>query len=152
MKTSTKLLIVLFACLPLSMVAYAYLLKQQFNEGNFYQNINQNQPNYIFKSLPPFKHVVVDGNLYIVDESPLTRDPKIKIANDFTGTRTISIQYNQLIEFTTTKKEIGYNVLANFENIVKTKIKNDTLYISLFKLISRNAKFETYIKTENDED
>lgn len=73
MKTSTKLIIALFATVPLCIVAYGYLLKQQFKAGNFAQNIYHSSPNYTFKALPPFEHVVVDGNLFTTNENPLTK-------------------------------------------------------------------------------
>lgn len=151
MKTSTKLLIVLLLSVPLSMFAYGYLLKQQFNEGNFYTKVNADHPKYVFKSLASFKNVVVDGNLYLVYESSLTRKPNVKIEH-FIGTRTTAIGNGQLIEFTNTQKEIGYSVLAGYEDIVKTKIKNDTLFISLFKFNGKGINIDqnlTFLSINN---
>lgn len=133
MKTSTKLLIALLLCIPLSMAVYGYLLKQQFDAGNFFQDISSNKFTYVFKTLPPFKHVVVDGLLYVVDESLLTRNQKVKTEH-FVGTRTTAIGGDYLIEFTDIEKENGYSILSQYEDFIKTKIKSDTLYISLFKL------------------
>ncbi len=131
MKTSTKLLSVLFACLLLSMVAYGYLLKQQFNKGIFFKNIYEYHSDYVFTAAT-FKHVVVDGNLFLTVENPLTQDPKkIETKNE---TRSTYVLMNKVVEFTATQNETGYSVLNRYKDIVKTRIQNDTLYISFFKL------------------
>src|SRR5690606_2731196 len=113
MKTSTKLLIALFACVPLSMVAYGYLLKQQFDAGNFVQNIYLHHPKYTFKALPTFKHLVIDGNLYVMRESDLTRSANqpIKHRNGI-----LSIQWNATVLFTGSQEENSYKVLAGYED------------------------------------
>src|SRR5690606_17628772 len=107
-----------------------YLLKQQFDAGNFVTNVYSYHPKYTFKPLPAFKHLVIDGNLYVMRERDITRsiDQPVKHQNG-----TFSVQWNAPIEFTSSQKENGYNVLAGYEDIVKTKIQNDTLYISFFK-------------------
>lgn len=134
MKTSTKLLIVLFSCLPLSMVAYGYFLKQQFNAGNFYQEIYLQNKERVFKAIPAFNHLVIDGNLYVFEESSLTKKDTEHKKIHYPGSRTVSMRLESQVEITGTGKTPGLSILAKYQDIVKTKIGNDTLYISFFKL------------------
>jgi hypothetical protein len=130
MKTSTKLFIVLFACVPLSMSAYAYLLRQQFVKGIFFQ-IRQNHQKFTSISLPAFKNAVIDGNLYVMRESDLTKITPNTPEEYKNGI--LFIGWDAQIEFTGTQSTNSLKILEGYEDIVKTKIKNDTLYVSLFK-------------------
>lgn len=140
MKTSTKLLIVLFACIPLSMFAYSYLLKQEFTAGNFTQDIYKHKNTRIYKSIAPFKHLVIDGNLYVSEESSLTKSATQGKQKQFIGERILSIGWDapvEIIHHGIMKAE--YSVLPKYKDVIKTKIKNDTLYVSFFKKNGTNT-------------
>lgn len=139
MKTSTKLLIVLFACIPLSMFAYSFLLKQQFTAGNFTQDIYKHKNTRIYKSIAPFKHLVIDGNLYVSEESSLTKSATQGKQKQFIGERILSIGWDAPVEITHHGKKTEYSVLPKYKDVIKTKIKNDTLYVSFFKKNGTNT-------------
>ncbi len=121
------------------MVVYGYLLKQQFDSGNFVQNVYKQLPKYSFRALTPFRHVVVDGNLYIYSESPLTQ--KLDIIKKNQPADLAYVQWDKVFGFSGAQKEVGYSVLAGYEDIVKTKIKNDTLYVTFFKSNGEDLRY-----------
>ncbi|SDD40295.1 hypothetical protein SAMN05216464_101638 [Mucilaginibacter pineti] len=121
MKTSNKLLIIFFTCIPLSLLAYNTLLKQSYQAGNFvsefYPDINSN---YEEKNLPAFKHIVIDGLV----KSPNARTeqgqmPTVSIGNASTYPKSES-----------TQNRIG--IITQYADVLRTTVKNDTLFVSLF--------------------
>jgi hypothetical protein len=112
------------------MAAYAYLLRQQFVKGIFFQD-HQNHQKFTSIPLPAFKNAVIDGNLYVMRESDLTKITPNTPEEYKNGI--LSIGWNAQIEFSGTQSNNSLKILEGYENIVKTKIKNDTLYVSLFK-------------------
>ncbi len=118
MKTSTKLLIAFVAVIILSFISYNYLLKRQYAAGNFVQNHTADENTYVKINLPEFSYVVIDG-----------KQTGGK-GDSYTEYRTwmphMSIKNNDTI------KNNFVSVLSGYQDILQTKVKNDTLYVSFF--------------------
>lgn len=121
MKTSNKLLIIFFSCIPLSLLAYNALLKQEYNAGNFVSKFYPDgNSNYQETKLPAFKHVVINGLIKSPNiESYQFRMPVISISNTNSYPKGGSNQ-NRI------------RIISQYAEILKTAIKNDTLYVSFF--------------------
>jgi hypothetical protein len=64
MKTSTKLLLIFFLCIPISLWAYNSLLKKQLAARNIVMELRPDpSQQYTEIKLPPFKHLVINGSL-----------------------------------------------------------------------------------------
>jgi hypothetical protein len=67
MKTSTKLIIIFFMCIPTSLLAYNFILKAEYKKGNVVRNLYpKNNSVYVNRTgLPQFTHVVINGSLNV---------------------------------------------------------------------------------------
>jgi hypothetical protein len=120
MKTSTKLLIIFFSCIPLSLLAYNLLLKKEFTNKNFVREYYLDPSStFVRKQLPTFKHIVIAGIDGSVNRDNITYwCPRISIDNikNFKAANQRSGSY--------------FNVIKQYQSNVNTKVKNDTLFIS----------------------
>ncbi|GEM_PF-6125455 len=139
MKTSTKLTILLFSLILLAMVAYSYLLQQQFEAETFYYKHYPSKNKYIFKQLSEFKNIVIEGDLKISKESTLTSNKPVQPGAAEKPETIVSLDWEAPVQLIYSKNKTGYDVSNGYEDIVKTKISNDTLYISFFKRYAKNA-------------
>jgi archaellum component FlaG (FlaF/FlaG flagellin family) len=129
MKTSTKLLIIFLACIPVSLWAYNSLLKKQLEAHNLVMELRPDlSQSYNEEKLPAFKYVVVAGALTFSDGSHKDSSwlPKLNIGDlghvgHQNTANTISI-------------------LKQYADIVKHRIVNDTLYISFNKSVKYNTE------------
>lgn len=135
MKTSTKLIIILFTCIPVSLLAYNLLLKSQYNKGNFNRDLYP-QDNSVFVTQPVspgFKHIVIDGSLKMKETGYVEQWMAHiwigkNIKSTYPGGNTVTVN-NELKE--------------NLETLVK----NDTLFIA-FRF---RGKFDNNARSWNDE-
>ncbi|MDB5129470.1 hypothetical protein [Mucilaginibacter sp.] len=115
MKTSTKLLIIFFACIPASLWAYNSLLKKQLQAHNIVLELRPD-PNqqYTEIKLPHFKYLVVNGSLTYGSKNEKNANwrPPIQVG-----------QFNDNF----------INILRGYADIVKHRISNDTLYVTFHK-------------------
>jgi hypothetical protein len=112
MKTSTRLLIILFISIPATMVAFNWLLINEYNEGNL--TVRWRPTTHDTTELPAFKHVVMDGRLH--------HSKGIQSINGL------------LLDFVSYPNQKPLLLIPDFlhKNVV-TKVINDTLYISYYK-------------------
>jgi hypothetical protein len=133
MKTSTKLLILFLTCIPASVWAYNLLLKRHLNAHQLIIEVRPELDNnrYTEKILPVFKHLVIDGTMVMGEQDYLEKatnwQPRITVG-DYKNSRNNTIR-----------------LLKGYENVIRTKLYNDTLYISFAK------KIRTKIKPYSDE-
>ncbi len=135
MKTSTKLMIILFTCIPVSLLAYNLLLKTEYNKGNFYQELHP-EDNSVFVTKPVsavFKHIVIDGSLKMKESGSF----ELWMARIRIGKNTETTHPGGNI--VTVNKELMENL--------ETLVKNDTLFIS-FRV---RDKFDNNARNWNDE-
>jgi hypothetical protein len=118
MKTSTKLLIIFFACIPASLWAYNLLLKKQVQAHNLVLEFRPGPNEYTEIKLPAFKHVIVNGalNFGTQNDKNLNWRPNIRIG-DLSPSNTTN----------------GIQILKGYEDVVKYHIRNDTLYVAFRK-------------------
>jgi hypothetical protein len=113
MKTSTKLLIIFFSCIPISLMAYNYLLNKEYIAGRFARDYYKNeQPAYQKQPAQAFKHIVINGALKY-DIGVTNMRPRIVIEGD-----------------TGLKKGNDISILKEYAGILQTRVQNDTLYLS----------------------
>jgi hypothetical protein len=112
MKTSTTLLSILFISIPITMVAFNWLLINEYNEGNL--TVRWTPPTHDTMELPAFKHVVMDGRLH--------HSKGIQSINGL------------LLDFASYPNQKPLLLIPDFlrKNVI-TKVINDTLYISYYK-------------------
>lgn len=114
MKTSTRLLIILFLSIPVTMFAFNWLLVNEYKTGNL-SLIQWTQYPEEKRELPAFKHVVMDGRFHhSKGTQPINGGLTLEIASDIAQSPLLVIP------------EIAR------KNVV-TKVMNDTLYISYYK-------------------
>lgn len=135
MKTSTKLIIILFTCIPVSLLAYNLLLKAQYNKGNFNRDLYP-QDNSVFVTKPvspAFKHIVIDGSLKMKETGGFEQ----WMARIWIGKNNKATQPG------------GNAVTVNSElkENLETLVKNDTLFIA-FRV---RDKFDNNARNWNDE-
>lgn len=117
MKTSTKLLIIFFSCIPISLWAYNYILKNEYTAGRFTRDYYPDwQFNYVERKTPDFKYIVIDGALRSPGNTPSDWKPRILIDSS----KTSSQQHNTI------------TIAGGYEQLFQTTVKNDTLYITFF--------------------
>lgn len=63
MKASNKLLIAFFVLMPLLLVVFSLLIKEQYVKGNISKRREINKEKPVVHELKPFRHVVFDGRL-----------------------------------------------------------------------------------------
>ncbi|MDN3585032.1 GIN domain-containing protein [Mucilaginibacter flavus] len=126
MKTSTKLLIIFFSCIPLSLLAYNLLLKNEFDKKTFIREYRQDALNtFVKQNLPAFKHVVVAGIDGTVDRGFKTYwCPRVSVGN--IGNLPVAIQH--------TGNYI--NIIEQYRHNVNFKVKNDTLFMSFVAIVN----------------
>ncbi|WP_184547355.1 GIN domain-containing protein [Mucilaginibacter sp. FT3.2] len=138
MKTSTKLIIILFTCIPVSLLAYNLLLKNEYNNGNFYRDLYpKNTLDYIpIAQLPAFKHIVIDGSL------------KIPVDGGFeTWMWMARVWVGHNDEKTNTGSRNTISVIKELRSNLITTVKNDTLFISF----SVKSKYDNSVRNWNNE-
>lgn len=125
MKTSTKLLIVFFIALPITLLAYNLLMKRQYLAGNLVpvkerssDDLNDTT-HYIKKQLPQCKYVVVSGEIASGDFGHPNRmwennGRQINIYGDHKG-KSVAV------------------VNKYYESLFKTRVNKDTLYIYFYR-------------------
>lgn len=114
MKTSTRLLIILFISIPVTMFAFNWLLVNEYKAGNL-SLITWAQTAEEKRELPAFKHVVMDGRFHHSKGiQPINGGLTLEIASDPGQKPLLMIP------------EIAR------KNVV-IKVINDTLYISYYK-------------------
>jgi hypothetical protein len=115
MKTSNIIILILLVCIPVFSFTYNWLLKEQFLSGNFTSNDYDPEAHTFRKDLPSFQHIVVDGVL------------KGKNRN----VESLEIPWHVSSDGNHHSAEIKYP--KEWEDIVYTSVRNDTLFISLEK-------------------
>jgi hypothetical protein len=118
MKTSTKLLIIFFTCVPLSLWAYNSLLKKQLDAHNIVMEFRPDPAQtYTEEKLQPFKYVVVNGALTFGEknETNISWQPKVKFGDNVVNTTN------------------AINIIRGYDKIVNHRISNDTLYVTFHK-------------------
>lgn len=115
MKTSNIILLILFICIPVFSFTYNWLLKERFLSGNFTPSKFDPDINKIKKELPSFQHLVIDGVL------------KGKNRN------VESIQIPWLVSSNGNHKTTEIKYPKEWQDIVHTSVRNDTLFVSLEK-------------------
>ena len=115
MKTSTKLLLIFFLCIPISLWAYNSLLKKQLTSHNIVMELRPDPTQgYTEIKLPPFKHLVIDGSLTYGSKNEKNANWRPAIAVG---------QFN----------DNSISILNGYSDIVKHRIANDTLYVTFHK-------------------
>jgi hypothetical protein len=132
MKTSTKLIIIFFLCIPTSLLAYNLMLKAEYNKGKFVRELNPaDKTIYVNKTgLPKFKHIVINGSLEVGQGAFEVWMAKIWIGGAKEGTNSLS-------------------VIEELKDNLNTLVKNDTLFIS-FHTKGRYDNTATTWNHEND--
>jgi hypothetical protein len=118
MKTSTKLLLIFFLCIPVSLWAYNSLLKKQLAARNIVMELRPDPTQaYTEIKLPPFKYLVIDGSLTYGTKGEKNANwrPAIRLGDNMQNNT------NSL------------NILKGYADIVKHRIVNDTLYVTFHK-------------------
>jgi hypothetical protein len=114
MKTSTKLIIIFCSFFPVSLLAYNYLIKVEFTKRNFVREFSPDATQtYSTYNVGKFKHIVIDGALQTADaERLLTWRPMIAIKSN-------------------SHAKLGNQIeaLKFYQDRVRTKLKNDTLFV-----------------------
>jgi hypothetical protein len=135
MKTSTKLIIILFTCIPVSLLAYNLLLKTEYSKGNFYRDLYpQDNSVFVVKPVSPgFKHIVIDGSLKMNRPGNF----ELWMAHIWIGKNTKAPHPG------------GNTVTVNdaLKETLETLVKNDTLFIT-FRV---KGKFDNNARSWNDE-
>lgn len=115
MKTSTKLLLIFFLCIPISLWAYNSLLKKQLAARNIVMELRPDpSQQYTEIKLPPFKHLVINGSLTYGNKGERNANWRPAIAVG---------QFN----------DNSISILNGYSDIVKHHIANDTLYVTFHK-------------------
>lgn len=115
MKTSTKLLLIFFLCIPVSLWAYNALLKNQLAAHNIVMELRPDPTQqYTETRLPAYKHVVINGSLTYGAKNEINANwlPAIQVG-----------QYNSN----------AISILKGYADVVKYHIANDTLYVAFHK-------------------
>ena len=128
MKTSTKLLIIFFSCIPISLVAYNVLLRNEFKRGNFTRDYYLDESNTLVRQkMAPFKHIVIIGFGGTIQRRSITYwKPRLSIGN-FIKIENADHQPGNYV-----------NVIKQYKDNVKATVKNDTLFIS-FEIITKHS-------------
>jgi hypothetical protein len=128
MKTSTKLLIIFFSCIPISLVAYNILLRNEFKRGNFTRDYYLDESNTLARQkMAPFKHIVIIGFGGSIQRRSITYwRPRLSIGN-FIKIENADHQPGNYV-----------NVIKQYKDNVKTTVKNDTLFIS-FEIMTKHS-------------
>ncbi|GAA3993632.1 hypothetical protein [Mucilaginibacter dorajii] len=116
MKTSTKLIIILFTCIPVSLLAYNFILKAEYQKGNFVRDLYpQDNTSYIIKpGLPDFKHIVIEGSLNLGEGRSETWMARVWIGGNNA----------------TQKSGNSLSVIEELKDNLNATVKHDTLFIS----------------------
>jgi hypothetical protein len=136
MKTSNKLLIILFLCIPASLLAYNILLKKEYQDGNFISRFYPDEnSNYNETKLPAFKHIVIDG---------LVKSPNVQTEQGQMPVVSVG-NANSLVNKSKIKGN-SISIINTYADLLRTNVKNDTLFVTFFT----KAK-EAYITTGDKE-
>lgn len=141
MKTSTKLLIIFFSCIPLSLLAYNLLLKNEFTNKNFVREYYLDPSStFVRKQLTNFKHIVISGINGQVNRGSITYwCPRISIGNIKNSPAANQHTRNYI------------NVVKQYQSNVNVKVKNDTLFISFnVKAEDSNSDLSELSNSAND--
>jgi hypothetical protein len=141
MKTSTKLLIIFFSCIPISLVAYNVLLRNEFKRGDFTRDYYLDESNTLARQkMAPFKHIVIIGFGGTIQRRSITYwRPRISIGN-FINIGSADHQPGNYV-----------NVIKQYKENVKATVKNDTLFIS-FEIMTKHSNlgdFNDYAPSGN---
>lgn len=133
MKTSTKLLTIFFICIPVSLLAYNYLLQKEYKKKHFIREYYSDESaKYAEKKLPSFKHVVIEGSLKFGNlketgyEGSIRWMPRVAIRSYDNGIKGSKPAINTI------------SVVKEYVDVMQTRVKNDTLYVS-FRTKSNNS-------------
>lgn len=116
MKTSTKLIIIFFTCIPMSLLAYNFILNAEYKKGNVARELHpRNNSVYINKNrLPAFNHIVINGSLNFGDGGFEQWMAHVWIGGH-SGTP---------------NNENSLSIIEELKDNLKTAVKNDTLFIT----------------------
>lgn len=135
MKTSTKLFIIFLISIPVSLVVFNMMLKNELIAGNLTQVQYYNSDfNYIEKKLPPFKYLVIDGAMVSGDT---TNNKRYKRDADWQPKIQISLIADSIT------KTSRFRYLRNYADFLRTRVHNDTLFISFYKKVIAD-RFNSY--------
>ena len=128
MKTSTKLLIIFFSCIPISLVAYNVLLRNELKSGNFTRDYYLDASSTLVRQkMAPFKHIVIIGFGGTIQSRSVTYwKPRLSIGN-FIKIENADHQPGNYV-----------NVIKQYKDNVKATVKNDTLFIS-FEIMTKHS-------------
>lgn len=139
MKTSTKLIIILFTCIPVSLLAYNLILKNEYINKNFYRDFypKDNIEYTTTPQLPNFKHIVINGSLKIPQESGF----ETWMARVWIGSKKPNAAQHD---------GNAISVIKDLEGNLIARVKNDTLFISFrvkskYDMLSRSWNNDTDI-------
>jgi len=122
MKTSTKLLTILFIGIPVALFIYNWLLKEQYAAGKLEEvkYVDVLEDRLLERDVPAFKYLVIDGAL----RSGKSKDPGPYVEDWSMNITILNVRDNQ-------KQKIKVNKL--YANMLQTRINNDTLFVSFYR-------------------
>ncbi|MEO3403511.1 DUF2807 domain-containing protein [Mucilaginibacter sp. CAU 1740] len=135
MKTSTKLIIIFFMCIPTSLLAYNFILKAEYKKGNVVRDLYpKNNSFYVNKTgLPKFTHVVINGSLNVGNGGF-----EQWMAHVWVGGIDSSLKADNRV-----------GALEELKDNLEATVKNDTLFIS-FHATGKYDRFSTTWNHESD--
>ena len=135
MKTSTKLIIIFFTCIPTSLLAYNLILKAEYKKGNVVRELEPRDNNiYVSKTgLPKFTHVVINGSLNVGNGGF-----EYWMAHVWIGGKD-----------STRKTGTGLEIIEGLKDNLNAMVKSDTLFIS-FHIIGKFDNVSTTWNRESD--